>query len=59
MEMAKERNDKRAKFIKEHFNKNAEDPQLYHLIINTGWVSIEETAEIISDAVVTKFPNFF
>lgn len=59
IEFIKKEDVKRAKFIKEHFNKNVEDSQLYHLIINTGWISIEETAEIISDAVVTKFPNFF
>jgi len=50
---------KRNAFIKNHFNKNAEDPLLYNCIINTGGSSIDEVANIIAESVRIKFPQSF
>ena len=59
VDFVKKEDAKRNVFIKDHFNKNAEDPLLYHAIINTGFFSLDEVAKIISDSVRTKFPKFF
>jgi cytidylate kinase len=37
----------RKKYIKDHFNKDDEDPLLYDLIINTDYISFDNTAMII------------
>ena len=41
----------RARFLKRYFHANIDDPLLYHLVINTGLISCEETVEIIVDAI--------
>lgn len=46
-------------YLKTHFFHSAEDVTLYHLILNTGLLSYEQTAEIIADAVMKMFPNSF
>lgn len=50
---------KRNKFIEEHYHKDASNPIFYDLTINTGLLSIDETASIISSAVMAKFNKFF
>lgn len=50
---------KRNAFIKEYFNKNASNPHLYHLVINTGQVSLDEAAFIIAKSVRIKFARYF
>lgn len=59
VDFVKKEDAKRNAFIKDHFNKKAEDPLLYHAIINTGFFSLDEVAKIIADSVRTKFPKFF
>lgn len=59
VEFVKKEDAKRNTFIKDHFNKNAEDPLLYHAVINTGCFSLDEVAKVIADCVTTKFPKFF
>jgi Cytidylate kinase-like family len=49
----------RRKYLKSNFSKDVENPELYHLIVNTGLLSYKETAEIIADAVMKKFAKFF
>jgi cytidylate kinase len=51
----KSRND----YLKSHFFHKAEDSSLYHLIINTGLMSYDAAANIIANAVISKFPNCF
>ncbi|HEY7311455.1 MAG TPA: cytidylate kinase-like family protein [Gemmataceae bacterium] len=41
----------RAAFIKDHFHKQADDPYLHDLVLNTSRFSIEACAEIIIDAL--------
>jgi len=44
----------RRRYLKKYFNKDVDDPLLYHLIINTDLVSYKEAARIIGDAVLGK-----
>ena len=59
VEFVKKEDTKRNAFIKEHFNKNAEDPLLYHAVINTGFFSLDEVAELIAQNVKIKFPKYY
>ncbi len=46
------REDKgRQRYIRRYYKKDINDPQLYHLVINTGLMGYEGAARIISDAV--------
>ena len=38
-------------YLKHFFNINWENPLLYHLIVNTGWWEIEDTTELIVNAL--------
>lgn len=49
----------RKNYVLTNFNKNIEDPLLYHLIVNTGQFSFDETAVLIEEAVLKKYPDFF
>lgn len=42
----------RARYVREHFKSDVDDPLHYHLTINTGLVSFNETARLIGDAVL-------
>ena len=42
----------RKRYFKKYFNADIDDPLLYHMIINTGSVSYDDTARIIGDAVL-------
>jgi len=42
----------RARYLKTYFNADIDDPLLYHLVINTGWVSYDQAAQLIADAVL-------
>ncbi len=46
-------------YFKKYFNRNIEDPLLYHMIINTDNISYNKTARIIGFAVMEKFPDLF
>ena len=41
----------RLKFIKDHFHKDPADPQNYDLIINRSRFSVDETAEMVIEAL--------
>ncbi len=48
-----EREDKgRKDYIKKHFDKDIDDPLLYHLVINTDFVSYEQAVRMICDQVL-------
>lgn len=49
----------RRNYISTYFHKQIDDPQLYHLTINTHRVKHDQAAEIIADAMMTKFPKCF
>lgn len=55
----KKEDDNRRKYLKSHFYKETEDTSLYHIIINTGKLNYDETAEVISDIVIKRFPKSF
>ncbi len=41
----------RRRYLKKYFDKDIDDPLLYHLVINTELISFEEAARLIADAV--------
>jgi cytidylate kinase len=43
----------RRSYMKQHFDREIDDPLLYHMIINTDYVSHEMAARLIGDAVIT------
>lgn len=58
-EFLKKDDQARKNYISTYFHKQIDDPLLYHLTINTHCVNHDHTAEIIADAVMTKFPKCF
>jgi len=41
----------RARFLKKYFNRDINDPLLYHVVINTDLVNYDDAAQIIADQV--------
>ena len=46
----------RQRYMRKYFGRNVEDPLLYHLVINTGFVSYEQAARLIADQVKCMCP---
>ncbi|HLP78050.1 MAG TPA: cytidylate kinase-like family protein [Candidatus Paceibacterota bacterium] len=47
----------RQRYVKKHFNKDIDDPLLYHVVINTDLVSLEEAVPMIGElALKRKIP---
>jgi cytidylate kinase len=44
----------RQRYLKRHFDKDINDPLLYHLVINTDWVALEDAARLIADLVLNR-----
>jgi cytidylate kinase len=42
-------------YLKEYFGQDIDDPQIYHLIVNTDRISYGDTAKLIGDAVLNWF----
>lgn len=42
----------RQRYLKKHFGKNIDDPLLYHMVLNTDLVSLDDAARLIGDAVL-------
>ena len=59
MEYIKREDANRTKYLKSHFFRDPNDENLYHLIINTGKFSYQETAEIIAETVINKYSQCF
>ncbi len=49
----------RKNYIRTYFNKNMDDPLLYHMIISTHLISENEASELIGQAIISRFPNEF
>ena len=49
----------RRHYLHHHYRKELSDNYLYHLIINTHLIPFKEAAELITNYVVNKFPQFF
>ena len=44
----------RQRYLKKHFNKDINDPLLYHLVVNTDLVSLDAAARIIGDLALSR-----
>lgn len=49
----------RKSYLMNYFNKNIDDPLLYHITINTTILHYEEAAQLIGRLVVQRFPDMF
>jgi hypothetical protein len=45
----------RKRYLKDHFDKDIDDPLLYHLIVNMDLVRHDEAARLIGSAVIERF----
>lgn len=45
----------RRRYLKEHFDKDVDDPLLYHLVVNTDAIPYEDAAALIGQAALTHF----
>jgi cytidylate kinase len=59
MDYIKKEDNNRKKYLKSHFFRDPDDVTLYNLVINTGKLTYSETAEIIANAVINRFPESF
>jgi len=59
MEYIKREDLNKHKYLKSHFFREPEDATLYHLTINAGKFSYEESALVIADTLMKKFPQNF
>jgi hypothetical protein len=49
----------RRDYLHHHYGRDVDDRYLYHLIINTHLIPYNEAAELVSNYVVNKFPQYF
>jgi len=54
LELIRREDRGRRRYLKKYFDKNIDDPLLYHLVINTDLVSFDEAARVIGDAVLGR-----
>ncbi len=59
MDYIKKEEEDRRDYLMTYFHKDINDPLLYHLIINTGYISEEKAGKIIANAVINRFPDMF
>jgi cytidylate kinase len=54
LEKIREEDKGRKDYVKQHFNKDIEDPLLYDLVINTDSMSLEDVASMIVHMIDRK-----
>lgn len=59
IEFIKKDDAARKNYLMTYFNKNIDDPLLYHLTINTTILPYEDAAQLIGMQVMHKFPEMF
>lgn len=59
IEFIKKEDEGRHHLFQKYFHKDIDDPLLYHMTLNTGMLSYEQSARIIFEAVLNKFPDKF
>jgi cytidylate kinase len=59
IEFIKKDDAARKNYLMTYFNKNIDDPLLYHLTINTTILPYEDAAQLIGMQVLQKFPEMF
>jgi len=42
-------------YLKEYFGQDIDNPELYHLIVNTDRIAYDEAARLISDSIIHRF----
>ena len=47
----------RERYLRKHFNKDINDPLLYHLVINTDLVDLDDAARLIADLAISRSSN--
>jgi Cytidylate kinase-like family len=58
MKYIKKEDQRRKVFLQTYYNKNVEDPLLYHAVINTDYTGIEGTAKLIASSTRQMPINF-
>ena len=51
----KKKDKARKRYVKDNFDKNIDDPLLYHVTINTDLVQYDEAAQLIGEEVIRRF----
>jgi cytidylate kinase len=54
MERIEREDNGRRRYLKKYFAKDIDDPLLYHLVINTGSVTLQEAAEIVGEVACAR-----
>lgn len=54
LELIQQEDHGRRRYLRKYFDRDIDDPMLYHLVINTDLVPYEEAARVIAGAVATK-----
>ena len=54
LEFIRQEDRGRRRYLKTYFNKDIDDPLLYHLIVNTDLVGYDQTAHLIGEAVLNR-----
>jgi cytidylate kinase len=54
-EFLKVQDASKKRYLKDHFNRDIDDPLLYHMIINTDEISYANAARLIGDTVIRRF----
>ena len=54
-EVVKKHDRGRERYLREHFNRDINDPLLYHMILNTDLVPYEEATRIVGEAALNHF----
>lgn len=53
-ERVEEEDHAHRRYFKKYFHKDPEDPLLYHMVVNTGEMSLDEATRIIGDQVIQR-----
>ena len=59
LDYIKKEDEDRKEYVMTYFHKDVNDPHLYDIILNTQLISDDDTAKIIGNAVMNKFPEYF
>jgi cytidylate kinase len=55
LEFVKKEDRGRRCYLRENFDKDIDDPLLYHLIINTDLIDCDDAACLVGDEVIKRF----
>jgi cytidylate kinase len=44
----------RARYLKKYFDAQIDDPLLYHLVVNTDWLSTDEVVRLVGETVLAR-----